>query len=618
MSDIKEKISKLPMCPGVYIMKNSDGEIIYVGKSKLLKNRVGQYFQNSQNHTLKTRLMVENVADFEYIITDTEPEALALECNLIKKHKPKYNILLKDDKQYPYIKLTANEEYPRIMLTRQLKKDGGIYFGPYMNTLHVREALEEIRKIFKIRSCKKHLLFGKKEGRPCLYYQIGQCSAPCKGNVSKEEYNEALSNISDVLNGNHKKIVDELTEKMMLASENMEYEKAAQYRDKISGIKILGERQKITSTKGDNMDVIGLYEKNNKYCIQVFYYRDGKVVKSEYFTLENEIAPQNEVLENFVKQFYFTLNKIPKEILIPEVFDDISSIEEWLSQIAGHKVHFTVPKRGKKLEIIKMVTKNAKESFYKDNLIKNKSESYKNNILSQLIKLLNLKDTPFRIESYDISNTSGMDSVGVQIVYVNAAPKNSLYRKYNIKSVNGIDDYESMREIIFRRFSEAYKEEDAIKNGTLEAEKAKFLPLPDLILLDGGRGHVSAIKELFDTLGETTPVFGLVKDDFHKTRGITDEKQEYPIDKKTDLFNFLANMQDEVHRYAITAHRKRREKTAVKSVLEDIDGVGNTTAKKLLKHFGGLNKIKTASIDELKEIVSQRTAENIYNFFNKE
>lgn len=618
MSVIKEKISKLPMCPGVYIMKNSEGEIIYVGKSKALKNRVSQYFQNSQSHTLKTKLMVENIADFEYIITDTEPEALALECNLIKKHKPKYNILLKDDKQYPYIKITANEEFPRIMLTRQLKKDGGIYFGPYMNTLHVREALEEIRKTFKIRSCKKQLSKDSNGGRPCLYYQIGQCSAPCAGRITPEEYNETLSEISNVLNGNYKELVADLNQKMLNASDNLEFEKAAQYRDKISGIKTLGEKQKITSTKGDNMDVIGVFEDEGEYCIQVFYYRDGKAVGSEYFTLESENTLQDEMVENFVKQFYFTSNKIPREILVPCTFDDISGIEEWLSLTAGHKVSFSVPQRGKKRAIMDMVLRNAEESLRKDRFIKNKSESYKNSILSQLMELLELDVTPHRIESYDISNISGTSSVGVQIVYDNASPKNGLYRKYNIKNVEGADDYESMREIIFRRITEAYKEEDAIKSGDLEPEKAKFLPLPDLILLDGGKGHVSAIKTLFETLGEDIPVFGLVKDNSHRTRGVTDENREYYIDKHSELFRFLANMQEEVHRYAINAHRKRHEKTAVKSVLENIDGVGSKTAKKLLEHFGGINKIKTAGVDELRKVAGSRAAENIYNFFKKE
>ena len=616
MSDFKKKLSALPMCPGVYIMKNSDGKVIYVGKSKVLKNRVSQYFQNSQNHTLKTRLMVQNVADFEYIITDTEPEALALECNLIKKYRPKYNILLKDDKQYPYIKITANEEYPRILLTRQIKKDGSIYFGPYMNTMHVREALEEIRRIFKIRSCKKKLTAGRKEGRPCLYYQMGQCSAPCSGNISVDEYGEAISGISDVLNGNYKEIVTGLTEKMLQASENLEFEKAAQYRDRISGIKTLGEKQKISSTKNDNMDVIGIYKEEDDYCIQIFYYRDGKAVGSEYFTLEKEESGFEEVLENYVKQFYFTSSIIPREILIPFEFEGISGIEEWLTQLSGHKVSFTVPKRGKKLAIINMVSRNAKESLHKHNFIKNKKESYQNSMLSQLMNLLGLKTAPFRIESYDISNISGTSSVGVQVVYINAAPKNGLYRKYNIKSVKGADDYESMREVIYRRISEAYKEEDAIKAGTLEAEKAKFLPLPDLILLDGGKGHVAAIKELFDTLGEEIPVFGLVKDDFHKTRGITDENNEFDIDKKSDLFKFLTNMQEEVHRYAISAHRKKREKAAIKSVLENITGVGEQSSKKLLEHFCGIERVKTASVDELREVVNLHVAENIYKYFH--
>lgn len=617
MSAIKEKLSSLPLCPGVYIMKNADGKVIYVGKSKVLKNRVSQYFQNSKNHSPKTRAMVSNVADFEYILTDTEAEALALECNLIKKYRPKYNILLKDDKQYPYIKITTGESFPRIMMTRQYKKDGSLYFGPYMNVLNVKEALEEIRKIFKIRSCSKKMPREIGKGRPCLYYHIGQCSAPCSGKISEEEYNESISQVADVLGGNHKKVIEILTKKMLDASEELQFEKAAQYRDKISGVKVIGEKQKITSTAGENRDVIGIYREDNDYCIQIFYYRDGRTVGSEYFTLENEDETPEETLESFVKQFYFTANIIPGEILIPLEIEDLESISSWLSQKAGHKILIINPKRGKKCELIKMVNKNARESLHKHNFIKNKKEAYQNRILVELTKLLGLKSTPFRIESYDISNISGAASVGVQIVFVNAMPKKNMYRKYNIKSIEGANDYESMREVLYRRISEAYKEEDLIKSGELTEDKAKFLPLPDLILLDGGKGHVNAIKMLFDTLGEEIPVFGLVKDDFHRTRGITDTDSEFPIDKKSELFNFLACMQDEVHRYAITTHRKKRDKEAVRSVLEDIDGVGKVTRQKLLKHFSGIDGIKKADIDELKAVTNENTAKKIYEFFHK-
>ncbi len=614
MSDFKKKLSSLPLCPGVYIMKNSDGKVIYVGKSKALKNRVSQYFGSQSAHSPKTRSMVSNIADFEYIITDSEAEALALECNLIKKYRPKYNILLKDDKQYPYIKITANEPFPRVFMTRQVKKDGGLYFGPYMTALSIKESVEEIRKIFKLRSCKKNIT--KTTDKPCLYYQIGQCSAPCSGKISEAEYKETVSEISDVLNGKHQPLLETLKEKMLAASESMEFERAAQYRDKIQRIQALSENQKVSSATGDNMDVIGIYKEGTNYCIQIFYYRNGNTVGSEYFTLENELAEPHEVAENFVKQFYFTANKIPREILISENFEDKDVIEQWFSNIAAHKVSFIVPKRGKRVEIMQMVLRNARESLYKYQLMKNRNQETQNRILSRLSEALGLSTPPFRIESYDISNFSGESSVGVQIVYINAVPKKTLYRKYNIKTVAGSNDYDSTREVIFRRINEAYREEDMITKGELEPEKAKFLPLPDLILLDGGKGHVSAVKMMLDTMGENVPVFGLVKDRSHRTRGITDETKEILLDKKSELFKFLTGMQEEVHRYAITACRNRHEKKNIKSELENIAGVGPSTRIKLLKSFGSIDKIKEASLDELKLVVSKSVAKTVYEYFH--
>lgn len=615
MIDIKKKLSSLPMCPGVYIMKNSENKVIYVGKSKVLKNRVSQYFVNLSAHTPKTRAMVSQIYDFEYILTDTESEALALECNLIKKYRPKYNILLKDDKQYPYIKITANEDFPRLFVTRRVQKDGGLYFGPYMTTIALKEAVEELRKAFRIRSCKKTI--GKRIERPCLYYQIGQCSAPCAEKITKEEYGEAISQISVILNGKYENVITELQKKMQEASEKLEFEKAAQYRDKIKSITVLGENQKVSSSSDKNMDVIGVYKEGNNFCIQIFYYRNGNAVGSEYFTHTVEYGEKAEILENFVKQFYFTASKMPGEILLSDEIEDAETISQWLSDLCGHKVKITVPQRGKKTEIIRMVVKNAEESLYKHQLMLNKDREKQNRILSRLCEVLNLSKTPFKIESYDISNISGESSVGVQIVYENAVPKKSLYRKYNIKSVAGADDYESTREVIFRRINEAYKEEDLIKAGELAPERAKFLPLPDLILLDGGKGHVSAVRMLMDTLGEEIPVFGLVKDGSHRTSGVTDAKQVFPIDKKSELFRFLAGMQDEVHRFAITSWRKRHERKNVHSELEKIEGVGPTTRKNLLKAFSGINSIKNASVDELKKVVSEKVAKNIYEYFNK-
>ncbi len=612
---LKEKISKLPLCPGVYIMKDIDQNIIYVGKSKLLKNRVSQYFQKSVNHSPKTIKMVSQIWDFEYIVTDTEAEALALECNLIKKHLPKYNILLKDDKQYPYIKITLKEDFPKIFMTRQVKKDGSLYLGPFTAALNVKEAVEETRKIFKIRNCKKELHEESPQKRPCLYYQIGQCSAPCCGKITKEDYLEQIEGAISVLNGNSKDTVNKLKDSMDKASKALNFERAADLRDKISAITNLQEKQNISSASGENADFIGVYHENNNYCIQIFYYRKGKTIGSEYFTFEDEQSLPNEVLESFIKQFYFAKTFIPSTINIGFEIEDKEGICEWLTKTSGHKVVISVPKRGKKADIMKMVTKNAQESLYKTQVLKNRSESYQNRMLAQLKDLLSLAEIPYRIELYDISHFSGSMTTGAQIVYKNAAAQKSLYRKYSIKNSLSGDDYEAMREVISRRINEAYKEEDLIAEGKLSPEKAKFLPLPDLILLDGGRNHVFSVKAVLDTLGEEIPLFGLVKDSHHKTRGITDFEKEYDLDKNSELFKFLACMQDEVHRFAITHTRKKHEKSNLLSSLENIKGVGPKMRKKLLSEFGSIKGIKNASLDDLKKVVSEKTAENIINFF---
>lgn len=616
MEDLKEKLRNLPLCPGVYIMKDENGKVIYVGKSKLLKNRVSQYFQNSKSHTPKTVAMVSHIKDFDYIITDTEVEALALECNLIKKYRPKYNILLKDDKQYPYIKITENEDFPRIFVTRRIVKDGGKYFGPYMFSGGIKDSIETIKKVFKLRSCNK--VFPRDFGtRPCLYHYIDRCSAPCAGKISKEEYRESLPHISEVLNGNYDAIIKQLEEKMFEASENLEFEKAARYRDKINNIKTLGEKQKITSTNYENRDVIGMFRENDDLCIQNFYIRDGKVVGSEYFVFENSQDSDEEALEAFVKQFYFAATNLPREILLSSEIQDAENIAKWLSERAGHSVKINVPKRGEKAKLIKMLNNNAAETLRRHKFKRDKMNNEHNEILNGLMKLLNLPNPPFRIESYDISNISGAQSIGAMVVYKNAKPSVKDYRRFNIKTVEGANDYESMREVIFRRISHMYDEEDAVKNGTLEAEKAKFIERPDLILLDGGKGHISTIKELFDTMGEDIPVFGLVKDDKHRTRALISEDEEFEIEADSELFKFLTRMQDEVHRYAITTYRKKHQKSMVSSELENIKGVGTATKNKLMLYFGSIDKIKNATVDELSEAVSRNVAENIVEYFKK-
>lgn len=616
MKDFKDKLKNLPLCPGVYLMKDINGQIIYVGKSKALKNRVSQYFQTSKAHSQKTVSMVSNVDDFEYIITDTESEALALECNLIKKYRPKYNILLKDDKQYPYIKITTSEPFPRIFITRRVVKDGSTYFGPYMSSYCIKNTLETIKKIFMVRSCNLSLPSVSGNKKPCLYYHIRQCCAPCTGKISSEEYKDIFNKISDVLKGNYKQISNFLTKKMTEASDGLEFEKAAILRDKISALEILSNEQKISSAKEGNADIIGMYNDILESCIEIFYMRHGKIVGSEHFTFKNNLCSEKQMLEDFVKQFYFTVNNIPGEIIVPFALGEDEDISNWLSGKAGHRVRFTIPKKGAKLNLLHMVSKNAEEALKNEKYVKNRDIFRQNKILTELKKLLNLNNVPYKIECYDISNISGTNNVGAQIVYSDAIPQKKLYRLYNIKGVEGANDYECMKQTIFRRFSKAYEEEDKIRDGLMTKAEARFFPLPDLILLDGGKTHVSVVKEVLDGLGEEVPVYGLVKDEKHKTRGIVDEKSEFLIDKKSELFRFLSNMQEEVHRYAISRFRKKHEKSSVKSVLEEIDGVGEKKHFKLLKYFAGIKNIENATLEDLERVIDKRTAKNVYNYFH--
>ena len=615
MVDLKAKLKELPMSPGVYIMRNSDGKVIYVGKSKHLKNRVSSYFIHSKNHTPKTVAMVENVADFDYIMTDSEVEALVLECNLIKKYLPKYNILLKDDKQYPYIKLTLNEDYPRIYMTRKLKKDGAKYFGPYMSSMMVRNALETIKRIFKVRSCNKGLPLNLEHARPCLYYHIGQCSAPCCNKISQEEYKDTFEQIASVLEGKYDSIIEELKKKMYEESDRLEFEKAARYRDKIESLKMLGEKQKMLSVGKDNRDIIGLFKGEFESCVQIFYMREGKIQGSEYFVFKDENSSPDEILSGFMKQYYYNATNIPGEILIPENIADDESMSEWLSDKVGHKIKILVPQRGEKAHLIKMVNKNAEETLRQHIFKRNREEMQQNDVLSELSKVLSLPTIPFRIESYDISNISGAQSIGVCVVYKNAKASKKDYRKFNIKTVDGADDYESTREVIARRINRAYDELEQISNGSLAEEKAKFLPLPDLILLDGGKGHVSAVRMLMDTLGEKIPVYGLVKDDKHRTRALTDIDEEFDVEPDSLLFRFLSEVQEEVHRFAITSFRKRHENATVYSMLEKIPGIGAAKRKKLLNTFITVERISKASYDELCSVLDKRSAKNVYEYF---
>ena len=609
MARIKEKIKKLPKTPGVYIMKDETGKVIYVGKSKALKNRVSQYFVNLKSHSEKTRQMVSRVSDFDYILTDTEAEALGLECNLIKKYRPKYNILLKDDKQYPYIKITK-EDYPRILLTRKLIKDGGRYFGPYMSAISVRDTITTLRNIFMLRNCKEGF---RKNKRTCLYFHIKQCSGPCEGKISKEEYNKNVEELVSVLKGNTGEIIKNLEAKMYEASEKYEYEKAAKLRDKIRDIKVLGERQKAIVTDGENRDIFGFYRENETVAIQVFYMRNGKIIGREFEVFEDVFNEDNETLGNFIKQFYYASTNIPPEILIPFEIEDRDVIESWLKEKNGRKTEVKIPQRGIKKDLVKMAETNAKEAYKQYLFKRNKEKLDANQILKELKETLGLEKIPARIESYDVSNISGKNSIGAEIVYVDGKMSKKDYRKFNIKTVEGADDYKSINEVIYRRLTESYKEQDAIADGTLQKEDAKFLPLPDLILLDGGKGHVNSVKTVLESLGEEIPLFGLVKDDKHRTRGITDGENELKISQ--EIMNFVTCIQDEVHRFAISSFRKKHGDEMTKSELENIKGVGPETRKKLLETVVSVDKIKTATFEELKSVAGEKVAKEIINYY---
>ncbi len=614
-ASIKQKLKKLPLSPGVYLMKDKNDAVIYVGKSKLLKNRVSQYFMQSKNHSPKTLAMVSHINDFDYMVTDTEVEALILECNLIKKYRPKYNILLKDDKHYPYIKITLQDDFPKIYMTRKVSKDGARYYGPYMSAFMVKETLETLKQIFKVRSCNKNLPRDIGKGRPCLYYHINQCSAPCAGKISKDEYREVFDQIAAVLDGKYMEIINLLSKKMFLASDALEFERAARLRDKIESLKILGEKQKMLSTKENNRDIVGFYQDERESCIQIFYMRHGKISGSEYFVFERDESTIEELISGFMKEYYFNATMIPREIIMPVPLEDQEEIGAWLTQKTGHKISLTNPKRGEKASLVEMVNKNAEESLEKHRFRRDRERLEQNEILAELTKILSLPKTPFRIESYDISNISGSHSVGACVVYQNAKESRKDYRRFRIKTVTGSNDYESMREVIYRRFARAYEEEEAIRSGKIAEADAKFLPFPDLILLDGGRGHVSAIRLLMETLGETVPIFGLVKDEKHQTRGLTDENQEFMLNKDGMLFKFLACMQDEVHRFAIAGFRKKHEKTSLDSLIECIPGVGPAKRTALLQTFFDIEGIKKAEFQDLIKVVDKKTAQNIIEYF---
>lgn len=619
MFDFQHQLKILPDKPGVYIMKNSLGEVIYVGKAKVLKNRVRQYFQNSKNHSEKVRAMVKNIAEFEYIVTDSEMEALILECNLIKKYSPRYNIALKDDKFYPFIKITTNEDFPRVYVTRNFAKDGNRYFGPYTNGTAVYEVMGLIKKLFPLRTCKKAIVEGGEPTRACLNYHINLCKAPCAGYISKDEYWEMIDEIINILNGTDTSIIKNLKLEMEKAAEELEFEKAAKIRDRILAIELISEKQKMFTVKEGDEDFIDLYTDEKDGCAQVFFVREGKVTGREHFMIENiGDDPVEEVISSFIASFYGGTAQIPKIIYVPEEIEDQELIEKFLTEKRGSKVWIKVPKKGDKKNLLDMVRNNAKIMLdqFKEKMVEEKELN--KSALTELADVLGLDSLPVRIEAYDISNIQGVDSVGTMVVFENGKAKNSDYRRFKIKSVKGPNDYESMREILSRRFSHGLEEVNKIKERNLEYSKGKFCIFPDLIMMDGGKGQVNIALEVLKDFGIEIPVCGLVKDHKHRTRGIIFNNEEILIRRGSGLMNLITRVQDEVHRYAITYHRSLRDKRTLHSILEDIPRIGEKRRRNLLMKFGSIDNIKKASMEELLDTpgIDKRAAESIKQYFS--
>ena len=616
MFDIAEELKKLPSKPGVYIMKNADDEIIYVGKAISLKNRVRQYFQSNKNHSAKVISMVKHIAEFEYIVTDSEREALLLECNLIKEHSPKYNIMLKDDKMYPYIKETVNEAYPRVFMVRRIEKDGAEYIGPVTDGYAVKETIEMVNKMWPLRKCRKVLPRDCGKERPCLNYHIGQCCAPCQGNVTKEEYAVYVNEALDFLKGKHNDILKKMEQKMNEASEKLEFETAAKYRDKIKYIKSIEQRQKISNTGLNDSDVIAFVRAFDEALIQVFFVRNGKVVGREHFLINNtEGMSRSEIITEFVKQFYSGTAFIPKELILSEdiVEDEKETVSDFLSYLKGSKVILTVPVKGEKKHLVELAYKNASITFEQFGEKIKRDNAKTKGAVEEISSALGLEKVPERIESYDISNIQGFFSVGAMVVFENGKPKRSDYRKFKIKTVVGANDFASMQEVLTRRINHSIKD-------SMDKKESGFVRLPDLILMDGGKPQVKAAKLVMASFGLDIPICGMFKDDHHRTKGLLYEDKEIYLPANSEGFKLATRIQDEVHRFAIEYHRKLRENAQVDSVLNHIPTIGEKRRKALLKYFGSIEKIKNAEVEELLEVEGMTipSAEAVYSFFRQQ
>lgn len=618
MFNIEEELKKLPSQPGVYIMHDAKDEIIYVGKAISLKNRVRQYFQSSRNKTAKIEQMVSRIARFEYIVTDSELEALVLECNLIKEHQPRYNTMLKDDKAYPYIKVTVWEEFPRVMFARTMKKDKSRYFGPYTSAGAVKDTIDLIHKLYKIRTCSRNLPKDIGKDRPCLNYHIKQCDAPCQGYIDKAAYAENVNHALEFLNGRYDGLLKTLEERMMRASEAMDFEKAIEYRELITSVKKVAQKQKITSSSMEDRDIIALAKDDRDAVVQVFFVREGKLIGRDHFHVTIATAENTgQILTSFVKQFYAGTPFLPKELWVQEELEDSQVIGQWLSARKGQKVRIVVPKKGEKERLVELAEKNAALVLSQDSERIKREELRTIGAMNQVAGWLGLQNVR-RMEAFDISNISGYESVGSMVVYEDGKPKRSDYRKFKIKTVVGPNDYASMKEVLTRRFSHGLEEMDQIREKGVDERFGSFTRFPDLLMMDGGRGQVNIALEVLGELQLDIPVCGMVKDDNHRTRGLYYNNVEIPIDKHSEGFRLITRIQDEAHRFAIEYHRSLRSKGQVRSILDDIPGIGNTRRKALMRHFKSLDAVKAATEEELSQIpgMNRLAAESVYQFFH--
>ena len=606
MFDLEEELKKLPDKPGVYIMHDKIGTIIYVGKAVSLKNRVRQYFRSSTNHSAKIKRMVSKIDYFEYIITDSELEALVLECNLIKEHSPKYNTMLKDDKTYPFIKITTGEHFPRVLFSRKIVHGTGKYYGPYTSAGAVKDTIELLCKLYKIRTCNRKLPADQGRERPCLNYHIGQCSAPCQGYINEEDYRKSIESVMEFLDGDYSHILKSLTQQMQQASENMEFEEAAKYRDLIASVKQVAQKQKITMDDVTDRDVIAVACDGQDAVVQVFFVRSGKLLGRDHFHMSvAEGDTRGEILSQFIKQYYGGTPYIPNVVMIQEEIEDSDVISQWLSGIKKRKVNIITPKKGDKEKLVELAYRNAQMVLIQDGEKIKREQQRTVGAMEEIAGWIHLSGVR-RVEAYDISNTSGVESVGSMVVFQDGKPARNDYRKFKIKTVKGPDDYKSMKEVLTRRFKRALE------------SSAGFDIYPDLIMMDGGKGQVNIALEVLGELGLSIPVCGMVKDDNHNTRGLYYNNVEIPIDKRSEGFKLITRIQDEAHRFAIEYHRSLRSKSQVSSVLDGIDGVGPARRKALMKHFMEIEKIRHASVEELMEApgINRGVAENIYNYFH--